>query len=361
MASAALNTVTNLMTQALGTTAKVTHLGDLPALVDNIPLTFLLLGHCLAIAGMTRGRYSGQLMAYVQGFLMAFGGSVASNMFLGNPTANVLFQDNMAVLLWTASWWVVNHNPLALVATALDFPPVGIVARVSLFIILIIYLLFLPLYDLICVPGLLFCSPASRSSVLASLLLRLMRLPRPSLASLPPLSLPVRLLDLVERLPRTSSPAWLVFAVSVLFFLHSGCSPSHQVTSQPPRIFHHFVSLFAAPLELSAPTYVLRSSLVGSIVYYIVVHALGAMSSAEGTGLLLVAFLSHTLTDDLLGAAYDYTAPVIEVFTTVTLIAVPTSRGRGRGRSTTAVASQPTTPRSASKGRTPRRTTRKSD
>ena len=71
------------------------------------------------------------------------------------------------------------------------------------------------------------------------------------------------------------------------------------------------------------------------------------------------AFLSHTLTDDLLGAPYDYTAPVINVFNTITLISAPAKRGsRARGRTAApaaAATAAPTTPRSASKGRTPRR------
>ena len=130
MASAALNSAIGLATTAISTTAKVVHLGAVPALVANVPFAALLLGHCLAVAGLTKGRYPGQLLSYVQGFLMAFGGSVASHLFLGNPTANVLFQSNQAVLVWTASWWVVNHNPLDLVSTLLDLAPLGIFARV---------------------------------------------------------------------------------------------------------------------------------------------------------------------------------------------------------------------------------------
>lgn len=135
MALAALSSATNVLTNVLSTAADITHLGDVPGLVANVPLTFLLVGHCLAIAGMTKGRWGGsQLLSFVQGFLFAYGGSVASNLFLGNATSHVLFQDNEAILIWAAAWWIVNHNPLELVSQALDLAPVGIVARVRLFL-----------------------------------------------------------------------------------------------------------------------------------------------------------------------------------------------------------------------------------
>lgn len=129
--------------------------------------------------------------------------------------------------------------------------------------------------------------------------------------------------------------------------------PHSPLFSHPPN--SHI--LYAAPFELSAPTYVLRSALVGSSIYYLTVHFLRALTGAEGLGLVLVAFLTHTLTDDLLGSAYDYTGPVIDVFTTVTLITLPAAGAR---QPRAAAAAKPSTPRSTSRGRTPRRT-RKSD
>jgi hypothetical protein len=103
---------------------------------------------------------------------------------------------------------------------------------------------------------------------------------------------------------------------------------------------------------VTTPTYSLRSSLVASGVYYAAVHALGALSSVEGASLVLLAFLLYTLADDVLGATYDYTEPVVQAFLTVTLVG-GSRRGRGRGRPPATAA--PATPRSASKGRAPRR------
>jgi hypothetical protein len=132
-ALALLSAANGAATKALGWAASVTHVGEVAPLVDRIPIALLLVGHCLAVAGVSRGRYASQLLGYVQGFLMAFGGGIASSIFLGVPTANVIFANNDAVLLWTAAWWVVNHNPLALVAQGLDLAPVGIFSRVSMF------------------------------------------------------------------------------------------------------------------------------------------------------------------------------------------------------------------------------------
>lgn len=131
MATTSLTNAVGFVSNVLSSAADVAHIGDVPTLTSTIPFRVLLLGHCLAIAGMTRGRYPGsQLLSFVQGFLMAFGGGIASSLFLGNPTANVLFQNNDAVILWTVSWWVVNHNPLDIVAKLMDLAPVGIAARV---------------------------------------------------------------------------------------------------------------------------------------------------------------------------------------------------------------------------------------
>ena len=116
----------------------------------------------------------------------------------------------------------------------------------------------------------------------------------------------------------------------------------------------------AVSFEVAAPSYALRSALVGSTVHYLLVHVLHALTPAQGEGLLLIVYLSHTLSDDLLGSAYDYTVPVIETFATVTLISMPkapAARGRARAPAAHAAAtgSAPSTPRSGSKGRTPSR------
>jgi hypothetical protein len=95
--------------------------------------------------------------------------------------------------------------------------------------------------------------------------------------------------------------------------------------------------------------------LVAATIYYVTVHVLCALRTAEGLAVVLLLFLAHTLSDDLLGEAYDYTVPVINVFTTVTLIGAPRRVARGRGRPvTTGAGAAPATPRSASKGRATR-------
>ena len=145
-----------LLTQLLKTVATMSHIGQVPELVAKVPTTLLLVGHCLAIAGMTKNAYSGKLMGYVmvggwcrrvaemmssadvlfsyavQGFALAFGGNITSHYFLGTGTSSLIFTGNEALLLWTVAWWLLNCNPVSLVDNVMDSAPVGISARVRL-------------------------------------------------------------------------------------------------------------------------------------------------------------------------------------------------------------------------------------
>ena len=265
----------------------------------------LLVGHCFAIAGVTKGRYSGMpLLTFINGFLMAFGGGVASNLFLGNPTPSVLFQSNQAVAVWTFAWWVVNHNRFAVVDQILDLSVVGISARACLQIL--------------------------RSGLLVT-----------------------QVEAAAKAFPGIIAPAIIAGTLAAC-----GGKITTDIIST--------ISGLRAPFEVAVPTYALRSALVGSSVYYFTVHVLGALSRDEGHALVLLAFLSHTLSDDLLDAAYDYTTPVINMFTTVTFISGVPAAARGRGRpaaaaaatAAAATAATPSTPRSASKTRRAARTKR---
>jgi len=295
--TATVGTFAGIATNVLKTTASVTKLGQLPGLFNMVPFTFLLWGHCLAVAGSTRARYSGQqLLSFVQGFLMAFGGGIASSIFLGNPTSNALFQSNQAVLIWAASWWIVNHQPFDVVSKVLDLAPVGIAARA--------------------------CVQTLRSGLLVA-----------------------QVDAAAKAFPGIVAPAIIAGALAA-----SGGKISTDIVAS-------FASLRAS-FEVSNPTYVLRSALVGSSMYYFTVYGLKALTATEGLALVLLAFLSHTLADDILGSAYDYTVPVVNVFNTVTLIAPPAKRAvrttAARGRAAAATAA-PSTPRSTSKARTPSR------
>lgn len=60
---------------------------------------------------------------------------------------------------------------------------------------------------------------------------------------------------------------------------------------------------------------------MASCLYYFTVHMLRALSPVEGHSMVLLAFLMHTLSNDLYGAAYDYTQPVLQVFYMITFTA----------------------------------------
>jgi hypothetical protein len=105
---------------------------------------------------------------------------------------------------------------------------------------------------------------------------------------------------------------------------------------------------------VATPSYVLRSAAVASAFYYYTVHALAALTADQGRSVVLLAFLLHTLADDVLGATYDYTEPILGVLYMVTLTGGRKTR-RGRPTAAAAATAAPTTPRSGSKGRTTRR------
>ena len=69
--------------------------------------------------------------------------------------------------------------------------------------------------------------------------------------------------------------------------------------------------------ELNHPGFLLRSSVVNSSLFYILVHYLKALSSVEATGLLLVISLAYTLSDDLTGNVVDASVHITNVFCTV--------------------------------------------
>ena len=60
-----LDHVVALVTKALMRMAALSRIGTVPGLIASIPLTVLLTGHCLAVAGMTKKAYSGRFMSYI--------------------------------------------------------------------------------------------------------------------------------------------------------------------------------------------------------------------------------------------------------------------------------------------------------
>ena len=63
--------------------------------------------------------------------MLAFGGNLLSCFFLGAQGSSVLFSSNQAMLIWAASWWLVNHNPIPVIDDLFDLQIVGVTARVG--------------------------------------------------------------------------------------------------------------------------------------------------------------------------------------------------------------------------------------
>lgn len=284
MASAVVSHAAGALTNVLSTAAAVTHLGKLNGALGFLSPTLLLAGHCAAVASMMKGRYSSPLLGLLQGLLFAYGGSILSSALLGSPTGNVLYADNKFVLYYLAAVWVLNHQPLAVVKQALDFAPLGVGARA--------------------------CREVLRARAVAEAVAAGARL-----------------------FPRVAAPALAAGAVA-------GAGGS---------IAAGFVANalgYKAPFELATPTYLLRSSAVSAAAYYLAVVVLKALTAAEGTSLVVLAFLATQLADEVLGLRYDWTAPVVHAFQVATLQISPARRARGRPATPKAAGAAARTPRS---------------
>jgi len=53
------------VTDLLKTSAKLSHVGDVPGLLTKVPYPVLLTGHCLAVSGLSKDLSSGRLLSFV--------------------------------------------------------------------------------------------------------------------------------------------------------------------------------------------------------------------------------------------------------------------------------------------------------
>ncbi len=194
---------------------------------------------------------------------------------------------NTAVLIWTVCWWIINHNPIALVDEIADQQAVGIAARA-------------------CVHTLRALTIASMTNAAASMYKG-------------------------------------VVAPAIIAGTLAGCGGKLLAESLES------VSGGRGKFELNDPGFLLRSSVVNSSLVYVLVHYLKALSSVEATGLLLVISLAYTLSDDLAGNVVDASVHVTNVFCTV-IAPKKLLRGRSAPKAA-AVAASPARARSTSRKR----------
>lgn len=217
----------------------------------------------------------------MQGFLLAFGGNLLSNFFLGTQGSSVIFTSNQALLIWSASWWVVNHNPVALLDDVFDLQPVGVFARA-------------------CVHTL-------------------------------------RALAISAQVNAAAAAYPGVVAPAIIAGTLAGCGGKLLCDA------FQSVSGLKGKFELANPGFLLRSSVVNSSLVYVLVHVLRAFTVLEATGLLLAISLLYTLTDDLAAQAVDASGHITNVFAMVTLVAPPASASRGRSAPAAAAATSTAT------------------
>jgi len=289
------------VTDLLKTSAKLSHVGDVPGLLTKVPYPVLLTGHCLAVSGLSKDLSSGRLLSFVVGFMLAFGGNLLSCFFLGTQGSSILFSSNQALLIWTASWWLVNHNPIPVIDDLFDLQIVGVLARSCLHIL--------------------------------------------------------RSLGIASQVNAAAGAYPGVIAPAIVAGTLAGCGG--KMLAETVKSISGLKSKF----ELAHPEFLLRSSVVNSCLVYLLVHVLKAFTVLEGTGLLIVIAMLYTLTDDLAARAVDVSEHVTNVVTLVTLIApasnlAPATRGRKPTTSSAAATSTPRA-RSASAKRTRARTPRR--
>lgn len=173
----------------------------------------------------------------------------------GSQSSSVLFVSNTAVVIWTVCWWIINHNPVALVDDVAEQPAVGIAARACLHTL--------------------------------------------------------RALTISAMTNAAAANYKGIVAPAIIAGTLAGCGGKLLADALDS------VSGGRGKFELNNPGFLLRSSVVNSSLVYVLVHYLKALSSVEATGLLLVISLAYTLSDDLTGNVVDASAHITNVFCTV--------------------------------------------
>ncbi len=158
-------------------------------------------------------------------------------------------------MIWTVCWWIINHNPIALVDDIAEQPAVGIAARACLHTL--------------------------------------------------------RALTISAMTNAAAATYKGVVAPAIIAGTLAGCGGKLLADSLES------VSGGRGKFELNNPGFLLRSSVVNSSLFYVLVHYLKAFSSVEATGLLLVISLAYTLSDDLTGNVVDASVHITNVFCTV--------------------------------------------
>lgn len=122
-----------MLSNLLSTVASITQLATVGGFYSSLNMTVLLVGHCLTVARLTKGANgSATLLNFIMGFLMAFGGGIASSLLLGSPAnAPNPFFSNTIFTIFTLCWWATNFCPGDPIGTVMEFKPVAALAAVS--------------------------------------------------------------------------------------------------------------------------------------------------------------------------------------------------------------------------------------
>lgn len=79
--------------------------------------------------------------------------------------------------------------------------------------------------------------------------------------------------------------------------------------------------------EIAVPSFIWRSGLLCSAVYYLLVHVGDVFTISQGKSLLLTLFLAHSLVSDAVGAPLDFTEPLASALHVLLNVPRPSSIG----------------------------------
>eukprot|EP00887_Chlorella_sp_A99_P001096 scaffold14.g1096.t1 len=251
--------------------------------VAAVPWTFLAVMHALALTRSYRGWHpDSPSLNWLVGLLAGYGGGVVTAVLIMNPSAAPagILSDKRLAIIYTLSWWAMHYFPGRLVERAFSLRPLLIFIQA--------------------------CRSAMRANIIFARV------------------------EVAARL----FPG--VLAAPLLLGTLAGAGGTLLVDAVEICGGHK-----KGPSEIARPGFPLRSALIASAAYYVLVHWAALLTAAEGRGLVLLVCVGHAVAAAAAGRQLDWTAPVARAFHAVTLIPEP---GRVTAEAANGKSSPPRTP-----------------
>ena len=225
----------------------------------SVPFYPALLGHCIFMVGLFKGRYERNwLKAFWVSFIGSFGGGTMVSLLHGERIA--WLENNNILLMYAAVWYALNYAPV-----------------VSLFSKMLAGLL-----------------PVRMAAKAASTMIR------------------VKLLCMQVNLAVAGYPGqWY----TPLFFGTVAATGGKFIADAVAALSGERVAS-----SFSLPDWPVRSGFFGSLIYTFLAHWSRLLAPELAEAAVMSLFLAHAVSSDLLGGELDWTAPLEWIFHLVTRI-----------------------------------------